>query len=153
MRILEIEKNFKSEETLDKVLEAVEKDIELVDYWADTRKTGVVQGNSEEIVKALNDLSGAYSNLHTVLALAETEKRNREDRKYGELRIQAENNSQKFVSASAEREASESVGSYRRIRNIIKNYVEAAALNINTLQSELKKLTIERQRHPSTDNE
>ena len=101
--------------------------------------------------KGLNELSGAYTNLHTISALAESFKKNREDRRYGELKTEIENAGNKFVSASADREASAYVADYRRVRNIIASYVDSAALNINTLQSELKKLTSEQNRHKQTE--
>jgi len=77
MRILELEKLFEKEETLNKVLEMLEADFEMVDYWSGVRKSNITN-NSEEIDKALNELSGAYSNLRIALAIAETEKKNRE---------------------------------------------------------------------------
>lgn len=139
MRILEIEKLFAMEETLDKVLEECKEDIELIDYWSGVRKSNLTD-NSEEINKALNQLSGCYSNLKTVLAIAETEKKNREVRYYEKLRIDKENAGTKFVSAPAEKEASVHVAAYRRIRNIIEAYTLAADKHINTLQSILKDL-------------
>lgn len=139
MRILEIENLFKSKETLDKALEFCKADIEMIDYWSDIRKTGITD-NSEEINKALNQLSGCYANLKTVLGVAESEKKNREVRHYEELKINATNSDKKFTSAVAERESSSYVAPYRRVRNIIEAYVESADKHIVTLQSILKDL-------------
>ena len=57
MRILEVEKLFQSEETLDKALEECKPDFETIDYWSGVRKSNLTD-NPEEITKALNELSG-----------------------------------------------------------------------------------------------
>lgn len=134
MRILEIEKYFQTEETLDKVLEELADDFKVVDTWANNLK-GRVADNPEEIRNALQDLSGAYSNLRTVLALAEGEKRNREVKRYNEIKIETENQGNKFVSASAEKQASADVAPYRRVRNIVLGYTESAEKMIGVLQN------------------
>ncbi len=137
MNILEIEKLFQSEETLGKVLDEIEKDINQIDYWANMMKEGITI-NPEETKSALNDLTGRYMSLKSVLSIAETEKKNREIRCYNKIRIDTEKENKKFVSASAEIEASAFVANYRRIRNIILAYVESAEKGISTLQSLLK---------------
>lgn len=142
MRVLNIEKMFESEDTLDQVLAECQSDIEQIDYWSGVRKDNLTD-NGNEITKALNELSGCFSNLRIVLGIAETEKKNREIRRYGQLRIEAETAKKKFVSAVAEKEASVSVSAYRRIRNLILAYVTAADKHIGTLQSILKDLNKE----------
>jgi len=142
MRILEIEKHFQSEETLDKVLEALTEDIEKVDYWANVMKQGLTI-NPEEAKEALNDLTGRFMSLKTVLSIAESEKKNRETRAYNNIRIEKENESKKFVSASADKEASGRIANYRRIRNIIQAYVDSCEKAISTMQSLLKHMSEE----------
>ncbi len=144
MRILDIEKLF-AESKLDEVFKDKEivEDIEKVDYWSDVRKKNLTD-NPEEITKALNELSGCYGNLRTVLAIAETELTNREVRKYNSLKIELVNKEIKFTSqidSATKKQASGFVGDYRRIYNIIKAYVETADKHICTLQSILKKWT------------
>lgn len=134
MRILDIEKKFQQDDTLNEVLTELEDDFKVVDYYAKTLKSGVVN-NPEEIAEALQKLSGAFCNLRTVLALAETEKRNREVRRYNEIKIETENAGKKFVSASAEKQASADIGEYRRIRNLVEGYVESAEKAIGALQN------------------
>ena len=143
MRILEIEKLFQNEETLDQVLEEIKEDIEKVDYWAQTLRSGVVD-NPEEADRCLTEVTGAYSNLRTVLAIAESEKKNREVRFYNELKINTENESKKFVATSADKEASAHVAIYRRIRNIIQGYKEAAEKQISSMQTLIKDLIREK---------
>ena len=137
MRILDLEKNFKDEKTLNKVLKELEADFEKIDYWSGVRKSGLTD-NSEEIGKALNELSGCYSNLRTALAIAETEKRNREVRFKEQIRFDTEEAGNKYTDSKASTQASAHVAEYRRIRNIILAYVEACDKHVITLQSILK---------------
>jgi len=137
VRILEIEKYFQQDDTLNKVLEALSEDIDKIDYWAGLMKQGITV-NPEEAKNALNDLTGRFMSLKTALSIAETEKKNRETRAYNQIKIDTENEGKKFVSASAEKEASGRVADYRRIRNIIQAYVDSCEKALSTLQSLLK---------------
>jgi len=140
MNVLDFEKHFKNEEDLGKVLDDISRDINKIDYWSTLMKDGITT-NPEDAKTALSELTGIFMVLKAVLAIAETEKKNREIRQYNQIRINIENgtrNDKKFVSASAEKEASAFVAPYRRIRNIIKAYVEASEKGISTLQSILK---------------
>lgn len=145
MRITDIEKYFQSEETLEKVLDEVKEDFEKIDYTADIMKKGITL-NPEEAKTALNDLTARFMTLKTVVAIADTEKKNREIRYYNKIRVDIENGTRsekKFVSASAEKEASASVFAYRRMRNIIQAYMESAEKGISTMQSLLKYMSEE----------
>ena len=138
MRILEIEKLFQDETTLGQIMEECKEDIELVDYYANQILKSTVANNPEEAKKALLVVTGVYSNLTTVLSIAESEKKNRQEREYNRLRIEIENADKKFVSAQADKQSSAFVGDYRRIRNLIEGYVKAAEKQISSLQSVLK---------------
>lgn len=145
MRILKIEEYLQSEETLSKVLDEIKDDIEKVDYWANLMKDGITL-NPEEAKNALNDLTGRFMSLITALSIAETEKKNRETRHYNKIKMDIDNgvrSEKKFVSTVADKEASAVVASYRRIRNIIKAYMESAEKGISTMQSLLKFLSEE----------
>ncbi len=142
MRILEIEKDFQSEKTLPNILDTIKEDIEKIDYYAGIMKQGITV-NPEEAKNALNDLTARFMSLKTVLAIAETEKKNREIREYNRLKIDAGKNKTKFTSTSAVIEASGAVSSYRRVRNIIQAYVDSAEKGISTMQSLLKYLAEE----------
>jgi len=139
MRILDVEKLFQQEDTLNKVLDNCQEDFEKIDYWSQVRKENLTD-NSPEIIKALNELSGCYSNLRTVLGIAESEKKNRHIRYKETLRIDIENEGGKYVDSKAEVQASNDVAEYRRVRNIINAYVESCDKHIITLQSILKDL-------------
>ena len=138
MRILEIEQAFQDEKTLSKVLELIKEDVELVDYYADSVLKSKLANNVEEAKSAVLVLAGVFSNLTTVLSVAMTEKKNREIREYNRIRIESENAEKKFTSAIGEAMASESVASYRRIRNIIEGYCNGCEKQISALQSTIK---------------
>ena len=142
MRILELESYFKDEITLGKVLESISEDIEKIDYYANLLKSGVTD-NAEEVKKAITELTGIYMSLKPILAVASSEKENKEVRAYTVLRTEIENAGGKFVSAQADKQASLQVANYRRIRNIIEGYVNATEKAISTLQSVLKYLSEE----------
>jgi hypothetical protein len=138
VRILEIENYFQAEETLGKVLEECKADFELVDYYANSVLKTKLANNPDEAKGALLVLAGVFSNLSTILSIAITEKNNRETREYDRLRIEAENADKKYTSAGLEKSASLTVGSYRRIRNIIEGYMNGCEKMIVSLQSTLK---------------
>lgn len=137
MKILEIEKLFDSEETIGEVLERCKNSFDRTDYYIGIMQNNITE-NPEEAKKALNELTGIYMDLKTVIAVAETQKKNREIRRYNEIRIETESGDKKFVSASAEKEASSYVAPYRRVRNILQGYCDACEKAISTLQSVLK---------------
>ena len=138
MRILEIENYFQDEGTLGKVLDECKADFELIDYYANSVLKTKLANNPDEAKGALLVLAGVFSNLSTVLSIAITEKNNRETRAYDTLRIEIENAGGKFISASVEKQASLTVASYRRIRNIIEGYMNGCEKMIVSLQSTLK---------------
>ncbi len=139
MRILDLEAKFQKKETLNEVLEMLKADFEMVDYWSGVRKNNLTN-NSAEIDKALNELSGCYSNLRTALAIAESEKKNREIRFKEKIRFDTEKEGGKYTDTKASTQASAHVVDYRRIRNIILAYTEACDKHIITLQSILNDL-------------
>ncbi len=139
MRILELEQKFQNEDTLNEVLEDLKDDFEQIDYWSGVRKQNITD-NPKEVDKALNELSGCLSNLRTALGIAESEKKNREVRHKNQIRIDTENEGKKYTDTKATTQASAFIASYRRVRNIIQAYYEAAQTHISTLQSILKDL-------------
>lgn len=144
MQITEIEKMFSKEETLGQVLEACKENFDRIQYFAEQVLKSSITDNPEEVIKALNELTGIYMSLKPVVAISETEKNNREIRQFNVLRIELENSGGKFTSASVEKQSSDFVANYRRIRNVVTAYLESAEKAISTLQSILKYLTTER---------
>ena len=145
MRILEIEQLFQNETTLPQVLEKIQDDIQRIDEYSSMAKTNTYN-TAESITEILQQLSGCFANLRVVLALAETEKKNREVRAFNEIRINFENEAKtdekgkliKFVASLGEKEASAKVAPYRRIRNLVEGYKEACEKSISVMQSVLK---------------
>lgn len=140
MRLLEIEKMFEDENDLDKVLEECKADFDRITYYNGIMKQGVTADNPAEATKALNELTGIRGDLNTVLAIAKTEKENREKKYYHQKKMEIENAEKKFVSASTEKEASAIVSPYRRIANYVEAKVEDCKTAISTLQSTIKHL-------------
>lgn len=138
MRVLEIEKKFQKEETLAEVLELCKEDFERIDYYANTVLKSNLTENPEEAKKALNELTGIFMSLKPVIAIAETEKKNREIREFDRIRIETENAGGKFTAASATVTSSAYVASYRRVRNIVQGYIDACEKALSSLQSLLK---------------
>ena len=139
MRIKELEKLFQDENNLDLVLEEVKTEMAKVDEWSEMMRDGQTQ-NPEMCKQALSELTGVFMRLNTAFSVALSEKRNREVRAYNRIKQEIENAGNKFVSASAEKQASAEVADYRRIRNYIEGYVDACKTALSSLQSTLKQL-------------
>jgi len=136
MKILQIEQLFQQEETLVQVLEECKEEFDIIDNYSKSLKNNTIE-NGESLKKVLKELVGVYLALKPVLALAETEKKNREVRYYDSRRIEVEKEGGKFVSGATDKEASAYVAEYRRVRNLIQGYVDACNTAISTLQSVL----------------
>ncbi len=143
MDIRKLEELFGSEDTLDEILTECKVEFDKINQYAGLMKKGVIDDNPSEAKSALNNLTGVYMTLKVTLAIAETEKKNREIRYYNDKRIKTENAGKKFISSPTEKEASTSVASYRRVRNIISAYVDACLKAIGSLQSLLKFMTVD----------
>lgn len=139
MKLFEIEQLFKVKD-FNGILENIKDDIEKVEYYSTIMKQNMTD-NGEEVVKAMNELTGIFILIKIVLAIATTEKKNAELTYYVNLKTEAVG--KKFVATVADTEASFAVAEYRRIKNIVEGYVEACNKAISTLQSVLKKITAE----------
>jgi len=144
MRIRDIEKLCQDNETLDQVIDECEKLCNRTDYWMNCMKDGLLSSdNPKEVVNALQELTGIFGLLNTVVAVVGTEKKNREVRYYNKIRMDMENAGKKFVSTVGEKQASEHVAEYRRVRNYIQAYRESCEKAISSLQSILKQIQVE----------
>ena len=137
--IFELEKYFQKESTLEEVLKYCTQFFTKIDnVMLDLRKNKIQDG--ESVQEALTKVTGYFGALKPVLALAITEKKNRQVRYYNTRKEQIEKEGEKFSSAPTEREADASVASYRRVRNLVQGYVEVADRTIGILQSKLNYL-------------
>ena len=90
----------------------------------------------EEYAKWLNALQGCYMYLKPLYTKFSAIKRNNEDAKY--VSLLNDHKEGKFVSAVAERVASDSVGKYRYIRDYLEGWVSGVESIIYTLRNHLR---------------
>ena len=96
-----------------------------------------------EVRKILNECTSIFLALNPLLALAETEKSNREVVYYHSRKIAIEKGGEKFVATAMDKEASAHVSNYRRVRNILEGYIETLKIAIGTCQSSLRSMSEE----------
>lgn len=93
--------------------------------------------------EVLNQATSIYMQLNPLLALASSEKDNREVIDYVQAKRKIENSGNKFVATSQSVESSANVATYRRIRNILEGYVDSVKASISTCQSNLRSMADE----------
>ena len=82
-------------------------------------------------------LTGIYGNINIQYKKMRALKKNKEVEHYHNLKLEADVNNTKFVSAVAEKEASYHVASLREARDIIEGYVEILVASISTCRSHI----------------
>jgi len=139
MNSFELEEHFKTENGLQIVLEEYSSVLDKIDEYSDLALNHKLD-NPAVIDKALDVMQGCYGKLQPVLAEAESAKQYQEDRHYHTVREETEATGKKFVSATADREASLVVAPFRRVRNLFDKYVQISEKSISVLQSRSKKI-------------
>ena len=137
MRILELEKLMKEEDTVGLLLDEVAKDIEIVDAHAKKLKDNLCN-NPEANKIAQSKLTGAFNGIRTALAVVATAKRNKELRLYYEEKEGIEGEGKKFNSSATKEKVMAQTNEWRRVRNYLEAYKDAVEKDIITLQSMLK---------------
>ena len=137
MRILELEKLMKEEDTVGLLLDEVAKDIEIVDGYAKKLKDNLCN-NPEANKIAQSKLTGAFNGIRTALAVVATAKRNKELRLYYEEKEGIEGEGKKFNSSATKEKVMAQTNEWRRVRNYLEAYKDAVEKDIITLQSMLK---------------
>ena len=138
MNIFKVEEYFNSQEQMEELLKFLQEEyFDKIDYHAGLLRGGALS-DSVQLTSSLEELTGIYMELHPIFTIAETIKKNREEGAYMAKKIEIENKGEKFVSASADKEASNSVANERRVRNIIEGKVSACSQGISTCQSKMK---------------
>jgi hypothetical protein len=100
--------------------------------------------NSGDAIKAsLSKLTSYYSTLKVASIVIDTFKKQKETRKFNEIKMATENAGGKFTATSGEKEASAFVDAERRVRNIIDAYIDIADKGITISQSILKYISEE----------
>lgn len=88
----------------------------------------------------LDVLTGCYTYITPRYYRLKAEHTNEKMTKYMSLKVEAEKNEEKFVNASAEKEADASVKTRRVVRNIFEGYMKAAENSINTCKLQIKRI-------------
>jgi len=82
-------------------------------------------------------LTGIYGALNVAYKDIKAKQKNEEVRYYHQLKILAASNNEKFISASAEKEADLYVAPLRTARDILEGYVEVVVTAIGTCRSRI----------------
>ena len=82
-------------------------------------------------------LTGIYGNINIQYKKMRALKKNKEVEHYHNLKLEADMNNTKFVSAVAEKEASYHVAPLREARDIIEGYVEVIQTSLTTCRSHI----------------
>jgi len=142
MQYKEIEGYF-VDDKLEGILTASQEMFDRIDMIGDKLISGILT-TSVECSNTLQELNGIFAYLLPIFKVAETQKKNREERAFSDIKINIEKEGGKFVSASTDREASLRVSDYRRVRNILEGYVEICRVLIGSCQSLLKAIQEEK---------
>jgi len=84
-----------------------------------------------------DQLTGIYGSLNVAYKQLSALKKNKEAEYYNLLKLQADANNEKFVSAVAEKESSKYVAPLRTARDILEGYVEVVVKTIDTCRSHI----------------
>jgi len=139
MRLAEAIQSMNDENTCLEVLVGCQCYFDKIEDISGVFANGGVDSPSD-MRKILNECTSIYLALKPLLALAETEKANREVIYYNKAKIVIEAQGGKFVATAMDKEASAHVSNYRRVRNILDGYVETLKVAISTCQSSLKSI-------------
>lgn len=141
---MSIEKEEK-EAKLKKLLEKSKRTFAEIDRIGEELFKGTTDRKLDYYYNILDILSGCYTYLAPRTKGLEADKKNEEMDKYMSLKMGAAENDIKFVSASADREASLEVKTLRKVRNVFQGYLEATALMVNTAKKHIKSYDDENQ--------
>jgi len=140
-------KYFENEESLDQILVDYKELFEQIEDYGQQLLQGIIT-TPDDFSSLLNFATGAYSSLEPLYSMAEATKLNEELKQYVTLKREVEAKGDKVVSASLERESSLAVANFRRIRAILEGYVLTTEKIIITCQTQLKRMTENKQYKP-----
>jgi len=142
---------FINTEGLEKLLVEYKDIFDLLDDISQQLLQGIVS-TIDQYKEILNQATGAYGALEPLYTQSIAYKENEELKYYVEKKRELENSGNKIVAATLEKEASESVSSIRRVRNICEAYVSVAEKIIITAQTQLKQLSQDYKYKPQEEN-
>jgi hypothetical protein len=138
MTVFEVESYFETPEKMQELLAILQEK-----YFSKIAENGEVFLNGSisedfQLKKTLEELTGVFLELNPIYYIVESIKKRREGGFYVSKKIEIENNGEKFVATSTDKEASHFVAEERRVRNTIFGNVLACTQGISTCQSKLK---------------
>ena len=140
MNILEYEKLFQAEDTLDMVLEELLPTFDKIDHYRERMKSNDID-NPASMRASIEILSGLYAEVRSVLAIAHAEITNREAKEYCRIKFDVENEGGKFttqIDSATKKEATSKTSNHRRVYSMLFGYCEACKQMVNALQSDVK---------------
>lgn len=93
--------------------------------------------NIQKYYEYQDKLTGIYGSLNPIYKRVRSYKKNKEVEYYHKLKMEADINHTKFMSAAAERESSLYVSPLRTSKDILEGYVEVLVTAINTCRSRI----------------
>lgn len=106
----------------------------------------------DQYKEILNQATGAYGTLEPLYTLSVAYKENSELHYFVEKKRELESKGEKLTVASVDKEASESVGQIRRVRNILEGYVSVSEKIIITAQTQMKQMANDYKFKPQEEN-
>jgi len=143
-------KYFESEESLDQILVDYKDLFEQIEDYGQQLLQGIIS-TPEDYSSLLNFATGAYTSLETLYSIAEATKLNEELRHYVTMKRELESKGEKVVATNLDKEASLAVANFRRIRAILEGYVLSSEKIIITCQTQLKRMTENKQYKPQEE--
>lgn len=99
--------------------------------------------NGHACSETISKLTGHFMYLNTILGISEAELRRKEATVFNNTKIQLEKDGKKFIAGAVEKETTQTVSDYRRVRNIVEAYTVNCKTGISTCQSIMKSLAEE----------
>lgn len=125
---------------LEKLLIDYKEVFALLDDISQQLLQGVIS-TVDQYKEILNQATGAYGTLEPLYSMSIAYKENSELHYFVEKKRELESKGEKLTVAAVDKEASESVGQIRRVRNILEAYVSVAEKIIITAQTQMKQLS------------
>ena len=150
MKYDKINSYFTSEQGLEQLITDYKDLFDQIDDYGQQLLQGMITA-LEEYSTLLNFATGVYTSLEPLYSLAEAHKLNIELGYYVAKKRELEAKGEKYTAASLDKEASLSVEKERRIRNIIEGYLLASEKIIITCQTQMKRITENRQYKPQEE--
>ena len=137
----EVEQILSEENGYEKVLSQLSETFVRIEEVSEQLKDGAFS-DGESVSKLLLEATGYWDQLNVVYSTLDTIKTKKELGYYHNEKIKVDADPKaKFVDGATKQEASNSVQDERRVRNIVKAYLDSCEKNIMASQSYLKYLT------------